>query len=141
MYYQFILDNLAFIWSSIILLKMKTYGYTSWQFFFILCSYIYYYYYDYIAGKDEYNKELLDLFSTIRKWNMLTLAYLFGNFCQYFCFRVVVLSCMSLIVFQSKNANCYIPFNTLLFLSSGIKECRTCFVSSFHFIEISGNLS
>ena len=65
---------------------------------------------------------------------------LFGNFCQCFCFRVVVIYCMSIIVFQSKNANCYIPFNTLLFLSSGIKGCRTCFVSSFHFLEISGNL-
>ena len=62
------------------------------------------------------------------------------NFCQYFCLRVVVISCMSLIVFQSKNANWYIPFNTLLFLSTGIKGCRTCFVRSFHFLEISGNL-
>ena len=80
------LDSLTFIWSSTIFIKMKTYGCTSWQFFFSFNFgiYICYYYYDYIAERDKYKKELWDLFSVIRQWNILTLVYLFGSICQFF---------------------------------------------------------
>ena len=50
----------------------------------LIFVYVYQYYYDYIAERDEYKKELLELFSTIRQWNILTLVYLFGGNCQYF---------------------------------------------------------